>query len=244
MEAYNIADDEDANKRQRIRAAVLDGNIDRALELTKADYPTVLERNEAVHFRVKTRKFIEMIRSEAELNIAGNGAGSANGTNNTNGNGAGDARQTNGNGGPQMDVDDDMMMVEDNNSNSNNGGGAPAGQALVQNAVKYGQQLQVEFQSDSRPKMRNALNEVFSLLAYTNPLKQPEVEHLLDQRGRVAVAEELNSAILQSLGKSSRSALENLYAQTNVLLDDLRQTGGPGAFVTIQDTLDEIQERS
>lgn len=47
---------------------------------------------------------------------------------------------------------------------------------------------------------------------------------------------------IESLGKSSRSALENLYAQTNVLLEDLRQNGGPGSFVTIQGELDEIPQ--
>ncbi len=46
-----------------------------------------------------------------------------------------------------------------------------------------------------------------------------------------------------SLGKSSRSALENLYAQTSVLLDDLRQEGGPGAFVTLQGIIDDIPKQ-
>lgn len=45
---------------------------------------------------------------------------------------------------------------------------------------------------------------------------------------------------LESLGKSSRAALENMYAQTSVLLDDLAETGGPGAFVTLQSVIDEI----
>lgn len=43
-----------------------------------------------------------------------------------------------------------------------------------------------------------------------------------------------------SLGKSSRAALENLYAQTSVLLEDLRQDGGDGAFVTVQSVIDQI----
>jgi len=38
-----------------------------------------------------------------------------------------------------------------------------------------------------------------------------------------------------SLGKSSSAALEQLYQQTTVLLEDLRETGGPGAFVNIDD---------
>jgi hypothetical protein len=43
-----------------------------------------------------------------------------------------------------------------------------------------------------------------------------------------------------SLGKSSRAALENVYAQTSVLLEDLRKDGGDGAFVTVQSVVDAI----
>jgi Ran-binding protein 9/10 len=46
--------------------------------------------------------------------------------------------------------------------------------------------------------------------------------------------------VLGSLGKSSRAALEKVYAQTVVLLEDLRQDGGPGAFVSVQELIDEI----
>lgn len=48
----------------------------------------------------------------------------------------------------------------------------------------------------------------------------------------------------ESLGKSSRAALENVYAQTSVLLDDLAETGGPGAFVTLKGIMDEIEYNS
>jgi hypothetical protein len=43
-----------------------------------------------------------------------------------------------------------------------------------------------------------------------------------------------------SLGKSSRAALENVYAQTVALLDTLRKDGGDGAFVTVQNVVDRI----
>lgn len=38
-----------------------------------------------------------------------------------------------------------------------------------------------------------------------------------------------------SLGKSSTAALEKLIQQTTVLLEDLGEGGGPGAFVSIDD---------
>lgn len=50
----------------------------------------------------------------------------------------------------------------------------------------------------------------------------------------------LTALLSVSLGKSSRSALENLYAQTSVLLDDLRQEGGPGAFVNLRGLIEDI----
>ncbi|CAK7223112.1 hypothetical protein SCUCBS95973_005067 [Sporothrix curviconia] len=236
VQGYNVADDLDANKRQSIRQAVLEGNIDRAIALTEAGYPHVLEKNKAVQFRLKCRKFIEMIRKEAELNLVHGGNNGNGSIANADAGGDGAAR-ANGHSQQGMDVDDIVMAGD-----GTDGQPRPEGRALVNQALRYGQALQVEFQSELRPRIQTVLNEIFSLLAYANPLKQPEVAHLLDQRGRVAVAEDLNAAILEATGKSSRSALENLYTQTSVLLEDLRRDGGPGAFVTIKDFVDDIPQ--
>ena len=46
--------------------------------------------------------------------------------------------------------------------------------------------------------------------------------------------------MIVSLGKSSKASVERIYAQTSVLLDQLQQTGGDGAFVSIQDVMNEI----
>lgn len=70
---------------------------------------------------------------------------------------------------------------------------------LTQVALLYGQSLQAEYAGDERREVRTALEEIFSLMAYQNPLKESKVAHLLDRKGRVAVAEELNSAILRTL---------------------------------------------
>ncbi|KAG8158624.1 hypothetical protein KVR01_011746 [Diaporthe batatas] len=220
----DIKDDEDANNRQSIRRAILEGDIDKALDRTKASYPQVLEVNEHVHFRLRCRKFIEMIRREAETNLVG--AGGPKGT----------AHISGKNGHRQPPAVEDMELDEEMEDMD----GAHDQQDLTEDALRYGQTLQHEYRDDDRTEVHQALNEIFSLMAYENPLKEPKVAHLLDRKGRVAVAEELNSAILQSLGKSSRAALENMYAQTSVLLDDLAETGGPGAFVTLQNIIDEI----
>ncbi|EFX04282.1 ran-binding protein [Grosmannia clavigera kw1407] len=244
VKGISITDDEDANNRQRIRRAILEGDIDRALKLTKFYYPHVLEANEQVYFRLRCRKFVEMIRKEAELNLVGRSSSSNGGISTASAVVSGSGKQSNGRGRTdshlsQQDMDiDDIDMVEDGTD------GLPPSQSVVDEAIAYGQALQSEYINDARSEIRSALGEIFSLLAYTNPLKEKGVAHLLDQRGRVAVAEELNSAILQSLGKSSRAALENLYAQTSVLLEDIRQDGGPGSFVTIQGVVDRIPSSS
>lgn len=207
----------------------------------------MLKDNEQVHFKLRCRKFIEMVRRSAELNNQKNGVG----------------KKSNGHGvdvGPnEMDLDEngfsDNMETEDGLDSS-----TADEQALLNETVGYGRKLQEEFKNDPRREIHKALQDVFSLMAYANPLEVKEISHLFDQRGRMVVAEELNSAILRtsrphlapfariltnmcptvSLGRSSRSALENLYGQTSVLLDYLREDGGSGSFVTIQSVIDEI----
>jgi hypothetical protein len=68
---------------------------------------------------------------------------------------------------------------------------------LERSMLEYGQALQAEYATDPRREVSQALDEIWSLVAYKNPLKEPQVSHLLDRKGRVAVAEELNSAILR-----------------------------------------------
>lgn len=131
---------------------------------------------------------------------------------------------------------------------------------LLKDTIAYGIGLQAEFKDDPRREVSKALGEAFALMAYQNPLGEEQVAHLLDPSCRVAVAEELNAAILckshsadfttaesnmcllVSLGKSSSSALEQLYQQTSVLLEELREGGGPGAFVNIDDYARPNQE--
>ncbi|KAI1290615.1 ran-binding protein [Xylaria venustula] len=218
----NIKDDDDAHQRQRIRRAILEGDIDRALSLTGIHYPRVLGNNLDVYFKLKCRKFIEMIRKAAEYS---NGTGKR-----SNGHPYDDIQT-------EMDVDENDLSdaLEDDGMESQTDPGP-----LLKETIAYGQALQAEFRNDQMPEVDQALSDIFSLLAYPNPLQVKEVAPMLDRKGRVAVAEELNSAILSSLGKSSRSALENLYGQTSVLLDYLREDGGPGSLVSVQSVIDEI----
>jgi Ran-binding protein 9/10 len=95
-----------------------------------------------------------------------------------------------------MDLDEngsaDQMETEDDPDSTTIGQAA-----LLDETVTYGRQLAEEFKGDSRRDVSKTLSEIFALLAYKNPFEVKEVEHLLDRRGRVTVAEELNSAILR-----------------------------------------------
>ncbi|KAH6968496.1 hypothetical protein DER45DRAFT_13526 [Fusarium avenaceum] len=223
VDGVSIRDDEDANNRQRIRRAILEGDIDRALKYTNVYYPHVLQDNEHVYFRLRCRKFIELVRKLAQLNMR---------------------NETKGNGHIHNTVSQNMDI--DLNGSENTSWEADGGENTTESAelersmLEYGQKLQEEYANDPRIEVSKALNEIWALVAYQNPFKEPQVSHLLDRNGRVAVAEELNSAILLSLGKSSRAALEKLYAQTNVILEDLRQDGGVGAFASVNDVLEGI----
>ncbi|KAL5324183.1 hypothetical protein ACEPPN_008727 [Leptodophora sp. 'Broadleaf-Isolate-01'] len=229
IEGVDVKEDEDAGHRQRIRKAVLEGDVDKALKYTNAFYPSVLKDNEHVSFRLKCRKFIEMIRQGAEIQNSShsNGVKKSNGHN---GDWYDDVAQG-------MDLDDhqsqannwDRMDTEESSESQNEY------QRLVQETLAYGQALQAEYKDDPRREISKALEEAFALMAYIDPLNAKEVSHQLDPSGRAAVAEELNSAILLSLGKSSTAALEKLIQQSTILLEELGEAGGPGAFVSIDD---------
>ncbi|KAF4996526.1 hypothetical protein FGRMN_4455 [Fusarium graminum] len=226
VDGVSIRDDEDANNRQRIRRAILEGDIDRALKYTNAYYPHVLQDNEHVYFRLRCRKFIELVRKLAQLNL-GNEANSRHANNTTSYYMDVDPNDV---GNPLWEAAGEVIAAEN--------------AELERCMLEYGQKLQEEYANDPRIEVSKALNEIWALVAYQNPFKEPQVSHLLDRNGRVAVAEELNSAILLSLGKSSRAALEKLYAQTDVLLEDLRQDGSVGAFASVNDVLEGIPRPS
>lgn len=162
----------------------MEGDVDKALKFTHAFYPTVLPNNQHVHFRLKCRKFIEMVRKAAQLHMALD-------NNYKNGHGAEASNQN-------MDVDQGVgdSSTSDVNMDAEVSTSTSELEDLEANLIGYGQRLQAEYASDPRKEVTKALGEIWVLIAYKNPLKEPKVSHLLDRKGRVAVAEELNSAIL------------------------------------------------
>lgn len=180
---------------------MLDGDIEKALKHTTAYYPQVLKDNEHVYFRLRCRRFIEMIRQGAEMHRT---------TSNSNG----VKKTSNGHSGDwydevinhDMDLDDQLPPQPPSHSNNwdrmdteDSTNKHMEYEQLLQDTLIYGQNLQAEYREDPRQEIRKALNDAFSLLAYQDPLGEKEVAHHLSVNGRVAVAEELNSAILRKL---------------------------------------------
>jgi Ran-binding protein 9/10 len=200
-----------------IRTAVLTGDMDRAIKLTRAFYPQVLESNENIYFKLKCRKFVEMIRAMTEAAQPSHSRSdpATNGTNNKNSihNGSGvSTHPQNGHSHAyppifSSDSDDEAMEDVDDGEDSIAGslspsvGGPPSEGApkseleLLQEALVFGQELRTEWSKDPRREVQRALEDTLALIAYTNPAESP-LKGMLGREGREAIAEELGSCIL------------------------------------------------
>lgn len=188
-------DDVHAMNRQKIRKAILDGDIDKALKYTHSYYPQVFqdERNKDIYFQLRCRKFIEMMRRYSEQQAAGTSESGSNGH-------AAEESLDN-----QMELDDQLNRESSTKQNeedvdmeaSTSSLPAPGLKANDQlsAALQYGQELQAEFGGDARPAVKEQLREVFAIMAYIDP-RESIVGGLLDKRGRVYIAEAMNGAIL------------------------------------------------
>ena len=172
-----------------IRAAILDGDIDKALKRTNAYYPHVLQDNPHIYFRLRCRKFIEMTRQCTEL-LKGSSDNRAKPINGHSILASDDDYE------PDMDVDEQLNNGDDwDKMETEEADGSMKYHCLLENILTYGQELQNEFKEERSKDVKDALTDIFAMLAYEDARTSPQA-HLLDRSGRVLVAEELNSAIL------------------------------------------------
>ncbi|KAJ5312959.1 hypothetical protein PENANT_c018G01476 [Penicillium antarcticum] len=232
LKKYEVEEDREAINRNKIRSAILDGDIDKALKHTKAYYSDVLEDHPRIYFKLRCRKFLEMMRRSNELSAATAAASKQ-------------RRPTSPALSHEHAVFDQEMELDDSNDDPWTDGMETEDQEpeavaqfnqLLTEAVQYGQQLRLDYPTHDNGGDKKLLDDIFSLVAYPDP-KRSVHGHYLDPSGRVAVAEELNSAILVSLGKSSAAALERLYQQTEVLVNEISEDGGAGAFINVRDDI-------
>ena len=236
-----------------IRAAVLEGDIDRALKYTSTYYPSVLRDNENIYFKLRCRKFIEMIIRASDSSAVAKRMHTSNGR----------VHDDYDVFDHQMELDEQLgahhslngtSVVEDWESamDTSEEAGISADKLIV-DAIQYGQELKAEFSNDPRKEVKRALQDTLALIAYSEPRESP-LKRLLEERNRLPIAEELNDAVLGmlmfsstekhtltgatvSLGKSPASALERVVQQTVVLLNELSEDGGPAAFTNIREFL-------
>ncbi|KAG9986504.1 SPRY-domain-containing protein, partial [Aureobasidium melanogenum] len=251
VELFDPSQDLHAIQRQSIRSAILEGEIDKALKHISTYYPHVLEReeNRDVYFKLRCRKFIEMIcrvndlSSKDLLPIAPKAAGKlpsklseSNGTAFDQqmelddqlhreshapiippmpvpspfnpglrfGDGA-NGDSTNGNGANGDDGKDDRMDTGPDNFQLMSS--STDSEQLLVDALEFGQELKAEFNDDPRPAVRKALDDTFALIAYQDA-RESVVGGLMEGKGRVEIAEEVNSAIL---GKHSFLNVVKVY---------------------------------
>jgi hypothetical protein len=226
-------DDVQTMNRQKIRRAILDGDIEKALKYTHSFYPQVLQdkRNEDIYFQLRCRKFVEMMRRYAELQ------GSANPENGSNGRPADDN---------QMELDDQLSRESTKQDNTqqqqqssedvdmdNSTASLPKAEQMTSadyltTALVYGQELQAEFGGDDRPEVKEQLRQLFAIVAYVDP-RDSVVGEILDKRGRVAIAEGINGAILGEFSK--------VVLLTWIILTPSRSLAGQTSFRRDRETL-------
>lgn len=226
-------DDVQTMNRQKIRRAILDGDIEKALKYTHSFYPQVLQdkRNEDIYFQLRCRKFVEMMRRYAELQ------GSVNPENGSNG------RPPDDN---QMELDDQLSRESTKQDNTqqqqqssedvdmdNSTASLPKAEQMTSadyltTALVYGQELQAEFGGDDRPEVKEQLRQLFAIVAYVDP-RDSVVGEILDKRGRVAIAEGINGAILGEFSK--------VVLLTWIILTPSRSLAGQTSFRRDRETL-------
>ncbi|CAG8607154.1 4234_t:CDS:2, partial [Racocetra persica] len=217
--------DIDMLNRQRIRDAVLAGNIDNAITLTNSLYPGVLQSNDDILFQLRCRKFIEMIGACAgtQITLSDHEDASIKFT--------AIVSQSDCESGDEIDgplTPPKKRRVPKRRKVALGLHGLDDAMTAV---LKFGCELQDDYRNDDREEIRNSLKDAFSLMAYDDP-RVSCVAHLLDPSGREPVANALNSAILVSQGKPKIPSLEQVYRQASVVLHELSKNGvGSSAFV-------------
>ncbi|KAK7029698.1 hypothetical protein VNI00_014396 [Paramarasmius palmivorus] len=229
----------DIELRTRVVNSVLERDIDLALSETREHYPAVLGEKGLMMFKLRCRKFVELILDAAELkkkmdmvDVTGHGGAS------------GMDGEVDGMG---MEVDDDARVHTISSPAVNGSDGATARrpsstaryEAALNEAIAYGQTLQNEYKSDPRPEVKSIFKQTFSIVAYEDPSAVGgTVAEVVGHEARVQLANELNQEILRSQGRPTHPTLETMYRWTSACLLQLGLSGvGAAAFADMEKEL-------
>jgi len=227
--------DSDILSRTSIVNSVLAGDINSAIDMVQKQYPTVLEADDhLVLFKLRCRKFVELILETTEMKRKMKRIREREMERPTNMDSAQDVWMEEE---MNMDIDEDApgtLHVELPASSRPSGithGSEPDPQAPVSAdrfalqyetalnaAILYGQSLSSDYQSDPRPELQRLFKNTFGIVAWEDPLEAgAPIADLVGHESRVALAHELNQAILSRCSLNDFSGL-----RTYVLLKNRR----------------------
>ncbi|PBK70343.1 SPRY-domain-containing protein [Armillaria solidipes] len=212
----------DVQSRTRIVNSVMSGDIDAALSETQKCHPSVLEAEEGLMmFKLRCRKFVELILEAGEMKKAMKPKTHPHPDVDDS-----DSEMVDG-----MDLGDDMSMdIDDGFSNGVSMSAAEKSVARYEKslseAIAYGQSLQADYKADQRPEVKGIFKKTFGILAWDDPLEAGgTAAEVVGIEARIALANELNQAILKSQGRPPHPALETLYRHTAVCIQQLALMG-------------------
>ncbi|KAI1317453.1 hypothetical protein EDD11_008390 [Mortierella claussenii] len=245
----------DAERRKVIRNAILEGEIDKAMDLLERYYPGISMENGDMLLQLRCRKFIEMVilassplskLDQRELSNKSKDKGKGKGKDRSSHHTPMDIdmKESSSDLAPEhMDIDRvhmtplqreedavDLMELED--------------LGLLKDAIQYGQLLQEQYKDNRDPQVQEMLIDAFSVLAYS------DVEHPSDRLthsssptsrshrhghphrqggskplSRETLACTVNTTILASQDLPTTAPLETAYRQTSAVLSELTQLG-------------------
>ncbi|KAJ3576275.1 hypothetical protein NP233_g531 [Leucocoprinus birnbaumii] len=235
----------DIERRTGIVNSVINGNIDTALEDIQRYYPTVLEAEDGlIRFKLRCRKLVELILEAHEIKRRmSNGKGREESPDDLPE--PSSSRRTLDDDGMNMDVDEDAysfaptaypppvqrskLVPPRSPSGSSYGSRPPTSvdfEAALTRAIEYGQNFNNEFKLEKRPELRQMFEQASSVIAWDNPLEAGGgTAEVAGHDARLALANELNEAILKSQGRPVRPTLEMAYRHTAACMTQLGVTG-------------------
>ncbi|KAK0465641.1 concanavalin A-like lectin/glucanase domain-containing protein, partial [Armillaria novae-zelandiae] len=212
----------DVQSRTRIVNSVMFGDVDAALSETQKCHPSVLEAEEGLMmFKLRCRKFVELILEAGEMKKVMKPKSHVHPDVNDS-----DSEMVDG-----MDLEYDMSMdIDDGFGNGVSISAAQKSRARydksLSDAIAYGQSLQADYKADQRPEVKGIFKKTFGILAWDNPLEAGgSAAEVVGIESRIALANELNQAILKSQGRPPHPALETLYRHTAVCIQQLALVG-------------------
>ncbi|CAO0797610.1 unnamed protein product [Mucor circinelloides] len=228
VETSNLELDLEATHRQEIRKAIFDGDIDHVFKLCDEFYPNVLENNPMILFKLKCRKFIEMIKqAHKQVDQVPHDAMNHDATLSEE-----EAQSLQiSESTPSIPIKRTTRSSLLNSQHKNKKQKiAREDLSLFVDGLAYGVNLKKAYAAEAKSNKAIAaeLESASSILAYTD-LTHPKVAPLFETRRIETVASQLNSAILVSLGKYPNSSLERIYRQTSATIEELVLSGNAKA---------------